>query len=107
LLRAAFLASSRHRRALSADQMVAPGKLPSQQLHLGLQARSFERFLDHHGEVIRVERLGNEIVGAALDRLDGALDGAVGRDDDDRKRGIFLLDFAQRFDAVHAGHLIV
>src|SRR5215470_4944909 len=57
--------------------------------------------------MIRVERFGDKIVGAALDRFHGPLDGSIGGDHNNGQIGISFFDFAQNFDAVHAGHLVV
>ena len=74
-----------HRGALPRHQVIAPGELAGEQLHLRLEPRSFQSLLHHHGEMLRVEWLGNKIVRAAFDRFDRPLNGAVGGDEDDRK----------------------
>jgi hypothetical protein len=69
------------------------------------QARGFHRAFDHHHQLVDVERLADEIVGALLDRGDRDLDIAVARDDDDRHIGIVELDHFEDVDPVHAAVL--
>ena len=78
-----------------------------EELNILFELGALEGFLDDHGEMLRVKRLGNEIVGAGFDRFDGALDAAMGGNQNDRQILVGLAHVAQHFDTVHVGHLIV
>ena len=58
-------------------------------------------------DVVEVERLVGEVVGADLHRLDGGVDRGIGGQQDDEDVGVVLLDLAQHGDAVDVGQLVV
>ena len=62
-----------------------------------------ERALDHQQQMIRIDRLGQEVERAFLHRGDRVLDAAERRHDDDRQLGIELLRRAQHAEAVALG----
>jgi hypothetical protein len=55
---------------------------------LAAKARGLHRAADHHHELVDVEGLLDEVVGALLDRGDRDLDVAMARDDDHRHVGV-------------------
>jgi hypothetical protein len=69
------------------------------------QARGFHRAADHHHQLVDVEGLLDEVVGALLDRGDRDLDVAMARDDDDRHIGVVALDVLEDVDPVHVAVL--
>jgi hypothetical protein len=74
---------------------------------LGEEARLLHGALDHGDEGVGLEGLGEVVLGAELDGLDGAVDGAERRHHHHhgaRRSGARLL---QQPDAVEAGHLQV
>ena len=74
-------------------------------LHLALEPRGLQRALRHQDQPVRLERLFDEIIGAALDRRDRGLDVAVAGDHHDRQVGIVLLDLLQQLQTVELGAL--
>ena len=66
------------------------------------RARFAQRPLHQQAEVLRVGRLGEEVVGAHPHRLDRVLDAAVPGRDDDGDRDLFGLD---RLDQLHPADL--
>ena len=58
-------------------------------------------------DVVEVERLVGEVVGADLHRLDRGVHRGVGGQQDDDDVGVVLLDPAQHGDAVDVGQLVV
>ena len=110
LLAAAFFASSMmapHGGAIACHQVIATAQLLGEELDILFELGAVEGLFDHHGQVFRVERLGDEVVGAGFDRFDGALDAAMGGDQNHRQVLVRLAHVAQHFDAVNVGHLIV
>ena len=75
--------------------------------HFAAQAGRFERLFDDRGDVVEVERLVGEVIRAELHRLDRGVDAGVGREQDDERVGIELLQLAQDGDAVEIGQLVV
>jgi hypothetical protein len=59
--------------------------LPQRPVFL-LDAPGAERTRDQHFDFVEIQRFGDEIVGAALHRLDGRIDGTVGRHHDANRR---------------------
>ena len=86
--------------ALRADHHRPAAVAPLQRRVLAPEPRGLERPADHHHQLVDVERLLDEVVGALLDRGDGDLDVAVARDDHDRDRRIVALHPLQDVDAV-------
>src|SRR5690606_37609625 len=60
--------------------------------------------LEREHELVRTERLGEVVVGAALHRLDGHLDAAVGGHDDDHALAIGLAVAVEEVEPAEAGH---
>ena len=96
-----------HGGAVARHQVVAAAQLLGEIFDILLELGAVEGFFDDHGQVFGIERLGDEVVGAGFDRFDGALDAAVGGDQNDRQVVVRLAHVAQHFDAVHVGHLII
>ena len=67
-------------------------------------AQGGRRFYRCHQPVV-IPRLGDEIGGAALHRLDSDIDAAIGRNDDDDGAGVEHLDGLQRLEAFDAAAL--
>jgi len=60
--------------------------------------------LDLQEQLVVLERLGDEAVGAVAGGGDGALDGAVGGDHDEHRLGIEQPDLVEHLHAVQFGH---
>ncbi len=56
----------------------------------------------HDAEMLEVDRLGEEVVGAEVQGLHRLADAAVARDDDHRDGQVALLHFLEKVDAVQA-----
>ncbi len=78
-----------------------------QALHLFAQGPVRQRALDRERHVVRLERLGDEIVGSRPDRRDRRLHASVGRHDDDRDVLTALDDLPADVHAAHAVHVDV
>jgi len=74
---------------------------PLERLILAAQATGFHAAPDHHHQLVDIEGLFNEVIGALLDRRDGDLDIAMPRDDHHRHIGVVALDRLEDVDAVH------
>lgn len=74
-------------------------------LHLALEPRGLQRAGRDQDQPVRLERLLDEVIGAALDRRDGGFDVAVAGDHHDRQIGIVLLDLLEQLQAVELGAL--
>ena len=74
-------------------------------LDLALQPRGFQRPRRHQDQPVGLERLFDEVIGAALDRGDRGFDIAVAGDHHDRQVGIVLLDLLEQLQAVELGAL--
>ncbi len=66
-----------------------------------------EGALDREGDVVHLERLGDEVVGAGADRGDRRLHAAERRHDDDRQILATLDDLLAEVDSAHAVHVDV
>ena len=66
-----------------------------------------ERLLHQMRDLVGIERLGDVVVGAVLERGDGGFDRGVAGHHDDDEIGIDLMHAALQFDAVGAAHLDV
>ncbi len=75
--------------------------------HLVLQRALAQGALHDQAQVVGVDRLGEEIVGAEAHCLDGLVDAAVAGHHDHGHRQGLLADFADQFHAVEARHLEV
>ena len=74
-------------------------------LHLALQPRGLQRPRRHQDQPVGLERLFDEVVGAALDRRDRGFDVAVAGDHHDRQVGMVPLDLLQQLQAVELAAL--
>ncbi len=72
---------------------------------LALQARGLQRALGDQHQPVGLERLLDEVVGAALDRRDRGLDVAVARDHHHRQLRVLLLDRCRAAAGRRAGAL--
>ena len=88
-----------------ADQAVGRDRLGAQPAVLALQVGRLQRALDHQQQPVGLERLLQEVVGAALDGADRRLDVAVAGDHDHRQVGVQLLDQVEQLQPVHAAAL--
>src|SRR5581483_4862496 len=96
-------------------QLVHAGRMPGQDAggrrqllqlpHLALEPRGLQRARRDQDQAVRLERLLDEVIGAALDCGDRGLDVAVARDHHDRQLGIVLLDLLEQLQAVELGAL--
>ena len=66
-----------------------------------------ERLGDDLADLVLVERLGDEVERAALERLDRGVDRAVRGDEDDGQLGLLLERLAEERHPVDLGHLQV
>ena len=74
-------------------------------LDLALEPRGLERALGDQHQPVGLERLLDEVVGAALDRRDRGLDVAVAGDHHDRQFGMLLLDRVEQLQPVEPAAL--
>ena len=74
-------------------------------LHFALQPRRLQRPGRHQNQPVGLERLFDEIVGAALDRRDRGFDIAVAGDHHDRHLGVVPLDLLQQLQSVELAAL--
>ena len=74
-------------------------------LHLALQPRGFQRPRRHQDQPVGLERLFDEVVGAALDRRDRGFDVAVAGDHHDRQVGMVALDLFEQLQPVELAAL--
>ncbi len=80
-------------------------ELRAQRRDLLAQLMLFERLLDHHLQLVLLERLAEEVGGAEPHRLDDHARAPLPGDDDDRDVLVDLLERGQRGQPVHAaGH---
>jgi hypothetical protein len=70
-----------HGFAVARDEAVAATELLGKEFNIGAKLRPFQIFFNHQREMFGIERLGDEIVGAGLDRFHRELDAAVRGDD--------------------------
>jgi hypothetical protein len=98
------------RRGLADDAAGAGRRLPGvgelglERAVFGEQRDFFERPGHHPLDLRPAKRLGHEVVGALAHRLDRALDGAVGRHQDDLGVGRDGLDVLEQLGAAHVRH---
>ena len=70
------------------------------------QERLFlQRFLDQAEQLFRRVRFADEVIGTALDRLDGVVQRIVRRQNDDLRVGMLALDLFEHFQAIRIGQL--
>ncbi len=89
---------------LGSDRLVE-GLLEHHVLAPGLGVR--ERVLDDVRDVVGIERLGDVVVGAVLERRDGRLDRGIAGHDDDAHLGLQLVHPPLELDSVGPSHLDV
>ena len=87
--------------------LVAPLHLAAQADVLGEEAALVEGVAQHQEDAVGVERLLQEVVGAAARGLHGGLDGAVAADHHHQRGGVQLADAGERLQPVHPRHLHV
>ena len=93
-------------RRIFADELrraAADRQLLLHQQVLGHEAALLERAADEQQQVIRIDRLGEEVERPFLHRRHGVLDAAVRRHDDDRHVGVDFLRGAQHAEPVPFG----
>ena len=75
-----------HRRAVADHRAEAAvlAQLPPQHLHLAQRVLPLDDLVEEDLQPLRIDRLGQVVVRAFLDRFDGGLDGALRREDDSR-----------------------
>ena len=81
---------------------VRRGRERAQAAVLALQRRRLQRPLHHQQQAVGLERLLQEVVGAALDGADRGLDVAVAGDHHHRQVAVELLDEVEQLQPVHA-----
>ena len=80
-------------------------QLRPQRRHLLRELMLLQRFLEHHLELLLLERLAEKVGGAEPHRLHDDARAALARDDDDRYVLVDLLERGERSQPVHAaGH---
>ena len=73
--------------------------------HLAFEPRVLQRAFGDEQQPVGLERLFDEVVGAALDRRHRGLDIAVAGDHHDRQLGMVLLERVEQLQAVEAAAL--
>ena len=89
------------RGAVGAERRLEP---LAQRARFARQGDLLQPFFEHFAQALRLERFGQIIVGAELDRLHRGIDGCLAGDEDD---GDFLRPLAEggdEFQTVHARH---
>jgi hypothetical protein len=71
------------------------------------EALLLQAALDDVHHLLDAEGLDHVVVGAALHRVDGGLDGAEARHDDRDDAGVGAVELVEQLEAAHAGHLQV
>ena len=95
-----------HRRAVADDAAEAAAivQLPPQRLVLALLLVDLGEPLEQALQLVRIERLGEVILGAGLDRFDRRVDGALRGQQDHLDVVDLGLQRLQQLDAAHARH---
>ena len=96
-------------------QLVHAGRAPGQNarrrsqllefFHFALEPRGFQRPGRHQDQPVRLERLFDEVIGAALDRRDRGFDVAVAGNHHHGQVGVVLLDLLEQLQTVELGAL--
>jgi hypothetical protein len=73
-------------------------------LHFAQRLLPLDRLLKKDAQPRRIDRLAQIVVGAFLDRLDGGVDGALRREQDEREIGQLIFELPQELEAAHARH---
>ncbi len=92
-------------RRRTADHADRHGRERLELLDLALEARGFERAVGDQHQAVGLERLLDEIVGAAFDCGDGGFDVAVAGDHHHRHFRVLLLDGIEQLQAVEPAAL--
>jgi hypothetical protein len=77
-----------------------PGRRSALQPHLTLKPRILQRAFGHEQQAIGLERLFDEIIGAAFDRGCRGFDVAMTRNHDDREFGMLLLEAVEQLQTI-------
>ena len=79
-------------------------QLLAQHLHLAQRVLPLDDLVEQNLQPLRLDRLGQIVVRAFLDRLDRGLHRTLRGEDHDRQRGPFVLERAQQLEPAHARH---
>ena len=79
-------------------------QLAAKLTHLTQRVLPLDRLLQQDAQALRVDGLAQVVVGAVLDRLDGAFDGALRRQQDEGDVGELVLQRAEQIVAAHPRH---
>ena len=79
-------------------------QLLAQHLDLAQRVLPLDDLVEQDLQPLRLDRLGQVVVGAFLDRLDRRFDGALRRQDHDGEVAAIVLERAQQLEAAHARH---
>ena len=85
-------------------ERAALAQLPPQHLHFAERLLPLDDLLEQDLQPLRIDRLGEVVVGADLDRFDGGLDRALPREDDRGDVAVLLLQAPDELETVDAGH---
>ena len=93
-------------RAVADDPAEAPllAQLPPEIAHFAQRLLPLDRLLQQNPQALRVHRLTQVVVGAVLDRLHGALDRPLCRQQDERQVGELVLQSLEEIVAAHPRH---
>ena len=83
------------RRADDPLQAVRACRIRAELPHFAAQARRLERAFDGRGDLVEIERLVREVIGAELHGLDGGFHAGVRRQQNHQDVLVELLDLAQ------------
>ncbi len=79
-------------------------QLAPQVAHLAQRLLPLDRLLQQDPQPLRIDRLAQVVVGAVLDRLDGALDRALRGQQDEREVGELVFQRLEEIVAAHPRH---
>jgi hypothetical protein len=93
-------------RAVADDSAEAAlfAQLPAELTDFAQRVLSLDRLLQQDAQALRVDGLAQVVVSAVLDRFDGALDGALRRQQDECDVRELILQRSQQIVAAHARH---
>ena len=79
-------------------------QLFAQNFHLAERVLPLDNLIEQDLQPLRLDRLGQVVVGAFLDCFDGSLDRPLRCEDDDGERAAFVFQRAQQLEPAHVGH---